>query len=114
MFTDAIRCGWSAGSARAVLRFALAGVPPDEILRRTRQPCRAPDSASFFVDGQPLDDVADRLSAEAIKKAGYLDSGAVGKLLDECRACKAAGFVDDQAFVGVLSKMLLGQASGQR
>jgi len=64
---------------KAVPRRALAGLLPDEILHRTKQPYRAPDSASFFVDGEPLDYVADRLSAEAICRAGYFDHGAVGK-----------------------------------
>jgi asparagine synthase (glutamine-hydrolysing) len=95
---------------KAVLRRALAGLLPDEILHRTKQPYRAPDSASFFVDGEPLDYVADLLSAESIRKAGYFDPGAVGKLLDKCRAGKATGFADNQAFVGILSTMLLEHA----
>ncbi len=69
MFTNAIRCGWSARSAKAVLRFALAGVPPDEILHRTRQPYRAPDSASFFVDGQPVDAAAWGRSEQVASRA---------------------------------------------
>jgi asparagine synthase (glutamine-hydrolysing) len=99
---------------KAVLRRALAGLLPDEILHRTKQPYRAPDSASFFVDGQPLDYVADLLSADAIRKAGFFDPGAVGKLLDKCRAGKATGFADNQAFVGILSTMLLaGRVDGK-
>jgi asparagine synthase (glutamine-hydrolysing) len=92
---------------KAVLRRALAGLLPDEILHRTKQPYRAPDSASFFVDGQPLDYVTDLLSADSIRRAGYFEPGAVAKLFDKCRAGKATGFADNQAFVGVLSTMLL-------
>ncbi len=90
-----------------VLRRALAGLLPDDILKRTKQPYRAPDSTSFFHDGKALDYVEDLLSGDAIRKAGYFDAGAVGKLLDKCRAGKATGFADNQAFVGVLSTMLL-------
>ncbi len=90
-----------------VLRRALAGLLPEDILKRTKQPYRAPDSASFFHHGKALDYVEDLLSADAIRKAGYFDAGAVGKLLDKCRAGKATGFADNQAFVGVLSTMLL-------
>jgi len=92
-----------------VLRRALAGLLPEDILQRTKQPYRAPDSASFFHDGEPLDYVADLLGAERIRAAGYFDPGAVGKLLDKCRAGRATGFADNQAFVGILSTMLLDQ-----
>jgi asparagine synthase (glutamine-hydrolysing) len=90
-----------------ILRRALAGLLPDEILHRTKQPYRAPDSASFFFDGQPLDYVADLMSNERVRRAGYFDPIAVGRLFDKCRAGRATGFADNQAFVGILSTMLL-------
>src|SRR3546814_6849367 len=40
---------------------------PSGIAQRTKQPYRAPDSASFFVDGKPLDYVADLFSAENLR-----------------------------------------------
>ena len=92
-----------------VLRRALAGLLPEDILQRTKQPYRAPDSMSFFHDGEPLDYVADLLGGERIRAAGYFDASAVGKLLDKCRAGRASGFADNQAFVGILSTMLLDQ-----
>jgi asparagine synthase (glutamine-hydrolysing) len=92
-----------------VLRRALRGLLPQAILERTKQPYRAPDSQSFFFDGEALDYVADLLSAERIRAAGYFDAGAVGRLLDKCREGRATGFADNQAFVGVLSTMLLDQ-----
>lgn len=92
---------------KAVLRRALAGLLPDEILHRTKQPNRAPDSASFCVDGEPLDYFDDLLSEDSIRHAGFFDPGAVGKRLDKRHARKATGFADNQAFVGILSTMLL-------
>ncbi|HQX24914.1 MAG TPA: asparagine synthase (glutamine-hydrolyzing) [Pseudomonadota bacterium] len=92
-----------------VLRRALAGLLPEDILQRTKQPYRAPDSMSFFHGGEPLDYVAELLGGERIRAAGYFDAGAVGKLLDKCRAGRASGFADNQAFVGILSTMLLDQ-----
>ena len=90
-----------------LLRRALADLLPQDILARTKQPYRAPDSASFFFDGVPLDYVADLLSPESIRAAGYFDADAVTRLFEKCRAGRATGFADNQAFVGVLSTMLL-------
>jgi asparagine synthase (glutamine-hydrolysing) len=90
-----------------LLRRALAGLLPEEILKRTKQPYRAPDSQSFFVDGQPLDYVADLMSGARIRSAGHFDAAMVGRLFDKCRRGAAIGFADNQAFVGILSTMLL-------
>lgn len=90
-----------------LLRRALADLLPDGILHRTKQPYRAPDSASFFFDGRPLDYVADALSEASLRDAGYFDPAAVARLYEKCRAGRATGFADNQAFVGVLSAMLL-------
>jgi asparagine synthase (glutamine-hydrolysing) len=90
-----------------LLRRALADLLPSDILARTKQPYRAPDSQSFFRDGAPLDYVADLLSPECLREAGVFDPLAVGRLLDKCRSGRVTGFADNQAFVGVLSTMLL-------
>ncbi len=93
-----------------LLRRALAGLLPPEILQRTKQPYRAPDHSSFFFDGEPLDYVGDLLGSERIRAAGYFDPAAVGRLFDKCRRGRVVGFADNQAFVGILSTMLLDQA----
>jgi asparagine synthase (glutamine-hydrolysing) len=90
-----------------LLRRALSGLLPADILRRTKQPYRAPDSQSFFFDGKPLDYVADLMSADQIRTAGYFDPTAVGHLFEKCRAGRATSFADNQAFIGVLSTMLV-------
>jgi asparagine synthase (glutamine-hydrolysing) len=90
-----------------LLRRALADLLPTDIVQRTKQPYRAPDSASFFFDGQPLDYVADLLSERSLREAGWFDPAAVGRLFEKCRAGRAGGFADNQAFVGVLSTMLI-------
>lgn len=92
-----------------LLRRALSDVLPDDIVRRTKQPYRAPDSQSFFEDGQPLDYVAELMGGDRIRDAGYFDPVAVGRLLDKARAGRITGFADNQAFVGVLSTMLVHQ-----
>jgi asparagine synthase (glutamine-hydrolysing) len=90
-----------------VLRQALADLLPPDIATRTKQPYRAPDSSSFFVDGEPLDYVADLMSADRVREAGLFDAAAVGRLFDKARAGRVTGFSDNQAFVGVLSTMLV-------
>ncbi|HYM87202.1 MAG TPA: asparagine synthase (glutamine-hydrolyzing) [Pseudoxanthomonas sp.] len=90
-----------------LLRRALADLLPADIVNRTKQPYRAPDSQSFFFDGKPLDYVAELMGADRIRAAGYFDAAAVGRLFEKCRAGRATGFADNQAFVGVLSTMLL-------
>jgi asparagine synthase (glutamine-hydrolysing) len=90
-----------------ILRRALADLLPSDIVNRTKQPYRAPDNQSFFFEGEPLDFVADLMSPERIRAAGYFDAAAVARLIEKCRAGRVAGFADNQAFVGILSTMLL-------
>lgn len=90
-----------------LLRRALADLLPDDIVNRTKQPYRAPDSQSFFFDGKPLDYVADAFEPARLRDAGYFDPAAAGRLFEKCRQGRATGFADNQAFVGILSTMLL-------
>jgi asparagine synthase (glutamine-hydrolysing) len=90
-----------------LLRRALADLLPDDIVNRTKQPYRSPDSASFIHDGVPLDYVAECLGRDAIRDAGYFDANAVERLLAKARAGRINGFADNQAFVGILSTQLL-------
>jgi asparagine synthase (glutamine-hydrolysing) len=90
-----------------ILRRALGDLLPEDILKRTKQPYRSPDARSFFIDGKPLDFVGDLLCRSRIRAAGYFDEDAVSRLLEKCRSGRAMGFADNQAFVGILSTMLL-------
>jgi asparagine synthase (glutamine-hydrolysing) len=90
-----------------LLKRAMKGELPEAIRTRTKQPYRSPDCASFFVDGRPVDYVAELMSEPRLRETGLFDSTAVGKLLAKCRAGRAIGFGDNMAFLGVLSSMLL-------
>ena len=90
-----------------LLKKAMAGLLPEAVRRRTKQPYRAPDSQSFFTAGQPVDYVAELFGASKIAFAGYFDSAATGKLFEKCRRGRAIGFADNMAFVAILSTMLL-------
>jgi asparagine synthase (glutamine-hydrolysing) len=90
-----------------VLKMAMRGLLPEAVRLRTKQPYRAPDSASFFFNGRPVDYAAELLSPARLRSAGYFDPVAVGKLVEKCRAGRAIGFGDNMAFVGILSTMLV-------
>jgi asparagine synthase (glutamine-hydrolysing) len=47
------------------------------------------------------------MSDSRLRHAGYFDAAMVGRLFDKCRRGTAIGFADNQAFVGILSTMLL-------
>ncbi len=90
-----------------LLKKSMQGLLPESVRTRTKQPYRAPDSASFFDSGKPVDYVADLFSAAKISGAGYFDATATNKLFEKCRAGRAIGFADNMAFVAILSTMLL-------
>jgi asparagine synthase (glutamine-hydrolysing) len=90
-----------------LLKRVVEDLLPSAIRARPKQPYRAPDSASFFRDGRPVEYVEALLRPERIRSAGFFDPGGVGKLVEKCRSGKAIGFADNMAFVGILSTMLL-------
>ena len=89
-----------------LLKRALRGVLPASILDRVKQPYRAPDAQSFLGDDAP-GYVAELLSPSHLRSRGYFDPIAVKALIDKCRAGRSLGMVDDMAFVGILSTLLL-------
>lgn len=99
---------------KAVLREALRPLLPREIVERTKQPYRAPDSASFFSGGACPDYVNWQFSPERLREAGLFSVPAASRLFEKCRAGKAIGFADNMAFVGLLSTMLLEEQFVQR
>ena len=90
-----------------LLKESVRGLLPESVRARTKQPYRAPDSASFFDAGKPADYVAELFSPSRLTDVGYFDAQAAGKLFEKCRAGRAIGFADNMAFVTILSTMLL-------
>lgn len=87
-----------------ILREAVEGRLPANIVRRTKQPYRAPDSASF-ISNRLADYVVDAFSAETLRQTGLFNPVAAGKLLEKCSK-PTDGFRDNAAFVGILSTQL--------
>jgi asparagine synthase (glutamine-hydrolysing) len=90
-----------------LLKKSMEGLLPESVRTRTKQPYRAPDCASFFESGKPVDYVDDLFSSAKITSAGYFDATATNKLFEKCRTGRAVSFADNMAFVAILSTMLL-------
>lgn len=94
-----------------ILKRAAADVLPTEILKRPKQPYRAPDAACFVGDGAP-EWVQDVVSESALQRAGVFDPKAARLLWEKCQRTLAKGEgtfsnADNMAVVGVLSTQLL-------
>lgn len=90
-----------------ILKHAFADLVPDEILTRPKQPYRAPDAASFFVDGEP-EWVSEVTSPRALLSAGVFDPRQVAGLLEKARhRSRSFGNTDNMRMVSVLSTQLL-------
>jgi asparagine synthase (glutamine-hydrolysing) len=92
-----------------VLKCVAQGLVPREIIRRPKQPYRAPDAQSFVGAGTP-DWVAEIISERAVTGAGIFDPTAVDRLWRKCRDSAGGARLsnaDNMALVGVLSTGLL-------
>jgi asparagine synthase (glutamine-hydrolysing) len=97
-----------------VLREGAAGLLPQTIINRDKQPYRAPDQAIFLPGGKPLDYVEERLSPTAVKESGLFAVNPVQALLAKCSRQERLGAKDGMALVGVLSTQLLHRQFVQR
>jgi asparagine synthase (glutamine-hydrolysing) len=92
-----------------VLKGAGRGLVPPEILRRPKQPYRAPDALSFVGPGAP-EWVREVVAERAVADAGVFDPRAVERLWRKCEASGGSeqfSNADNMALVGVLSTGLL-------
>lgn len=92
-----------------LLKRAFADLIPPEILRRPKQPYRAPDAASFF-QGGTHEWVSDVTSEMAIRDVGIFRPEVVTRLLLKARRQQGRGLsnTDNMRLVAVLSTQLLG------
>jgi len=90
-----------------VLKRVAASLVPSTIVRRPKQPFRAPDALAFTEADRPawVDEVLER---SAVIACGAFDPGAVDRLWAKCRAAHGQlSNADNMALVGVLSTQLL-------
>jgi asparagine synthase (glutamine-hydrolysing) len=93
-------------NGKHILKQAARDLVPAEILRRPKQPYRAPISTAFFGPNAP-EYVAELLSPRAISQAGYFKPGPVNKLVEKARRGGPLGEIDSMAIAGVLSTQIL-------
>lgn len=79
---------------------------PDDVLKRPKQPYRAPDAASFIGD-ERADFVDECLHEVTTKNVGVFDPKAVTALWSKCRTSTSLSNTDNMALVGVLSTHLV-------
>lgn len=90
-----------------ILKKAFANTIPESIVKRPKQPYRAPDAASFFFDNSP--DWINQVTDESIiNEAGIFNPIAVQRLITKCKKQKGMTMsnTDNMRIVAVLSTML--------
>jgi len=96
-----------------VLKLAARGLVPESVLRRKKQPYRAPDALSFVGPSAPAW-AAELMSERALTDSGLFEPRLAGQLWRKCQAQGQVGDAqfsnaDNMALVGVLSTQLLHQ-----
>ena len=92
-----------------VLKRAAGDLVPRDIVRRPKQPYRAPDALAFATAPR-ADWIEDAISERAVRDAGVFDPRAVAQLWAKCVGAASDAQVsnaDNMALVGVLSTQLL-------
>lgn len=91
-----------------ILKKAAAGLVPEEIINRSKQPYRAPISSVFFAKDTPAF-VDEMLAERKVREKGYFDTVRVASLVKKCRKNRS-GLLSERenmALVGILSTQLL-------
>lgn len=98
---------------KSILKRVAKGAIPDAIIKRHKQPYRAPDAASFVAVDYP-EYVAEMLSEQCLSQSGIFIPSAVRRLYQKCLAQRDHAGVqgilsnsDNMSFVGILSTQLL-------
>jgi asparagine synthase (glutamine-hydrolysing) len=89
-----------------LLKRALGADLPEAIVKRPKQPYRAPGVPAFFA-GRWSDEVRDLLSPRAVAACGYFDPARVQRLIEKLEAGRAVGEKDNMAFIAILATQLL-------
>ncbi len=91
-----------------ILKKTFADLVPETILRRPKQPYRAPDAAAFFAPGAP-DWITDLVFGTSVKDAGIFNPAMVRSLFEKCSKVGGSKMsnTDNMRVVAVLSTQLL-------
>ena len=91
-----------------LLKVAFNDIIPESILKRPKQPYRAPDAASFFT-GEDIDWVYDVTRPSRLAQASIFNAKAVSRLITKCRQVQGNKMsnTDNMRIVAILSTMLV-------
>ena len=89
-----------------LLKKLMTGRIPDSIVKRPKQPYRAPISSVFLAKDRP-DYVSEMLSERMISKAGVFDAGSVASLLEKIQKSATASEMENMVLTSVISTHLL-------
>lgn len=90
-----------------LLKRCAQGLVPDLVVRRHKQPYRAPESGSFFPRGRPLEYVAELLSPAQLERDGVFQPDSVQRLLAKAGQGGVAGLRENMALTAIISTQLL-------
>ncbi|MHB8897654.1 MAG: asparagine synthase (glutamine-hydrolyzing) [Thermoguttaceae bacterium] len=93
-----------------LLKRAAGSLVPEEIVRRPKQPYRAPEAVAFFgTPEHPLRNACaeQMLSASEVESCGVFEPKAVEHLVRKARSGRTIGAKDNMALVGILSTQIL-------
>ncbi len=91
---------------KALLKRAMGAALPREIVRRPKQPYRAPGSSAFLSPAH-RDATRAHLTPEALQSAGLFQPEPVQRLLTKLEAGGPVGEKDNMALLGILSAQVL-------
>jgi asparagine synthase (glutamine-hydrolysing) len=89
-----------------LLKRAARGLVPASVVRRTKQPYRAPEANTMLAHDR-TGYFEHLLSPDQVRRDGILDADSVGRLLRKSRERKGVSVKDDMALLGVLSVQIL-------
>jgi asparagine synthase (glutamine-hydrolysing) len=89
-----------------ILKRAFQNILPEQILRRSKHPYRAPISQSLL-KGKAAPLTKEMLSESALNRTGLFDSNKVAKLQHKIRDMDNPGEIDSMALVGILSSQII-------
>jgi asparagine synthase (glutamine-hydrolysing) len=91
-----------------LLKRAANGIVPPAIIRRNKQPYRAPDANCFVHRTRKSPEyVSELLSPQKLSEFNTFDASAVTRLLAKARSEDTLGVKDSMSVIGVLSTQLL-------
>lgn len=79
---------------------------PPSIVKRYKQPYRAPDIPAFIENGKLNNKINHYLDSATINKYGYFNPDKVSRLVRKIESGRAIGYKDNMAFVGILSTQI--------